>query len=156
MTKTRKILAVLMCLLTLLIVCCNVVGCSKRKYDVSIKIACSEVINGKYTGRVLETFIFKPGVDEMHIERKYDGREYRYYVYQFNLPCHPQWSQTWFTPNDSGDDVFQSKLMRIGQKVDEESPKTVCERGEYCKWVYASNTSTLWKSRSINLYIKVI
>lgn len=131
MTKARKILAVLMCLITLLSVCSIAVGCpptnneqKKERYNLNIVIACKRLVNGRPSGEILGKYLFTTDSDEKHISRLYNGIEYIYYVYQYNVPDHPQWKDLWVTPDERDIEVM---YWESPQKF----KRGVCEQGEY-------------------------
>ena len=118
-------------------------GCNQgeKKYDVAIRIGCSD-------GNIYE---FPVGTDEMHIEIPYDGIERRYGVTAYNLPKHPRWSKEWFSPSGEGANVFSFSIaMEHFGEV-----RSVLEKGLYCISVEADSTSTLWNYRAVWLYITV-
>lgn len=163
MGKIKKTMAILMCVLTLLSVCCFAAGCPQKepedkKYDVTIKIACQETIWGyEYVGPILNVWYFTPDIDEMHIERKYDGKQYRYFVYQYNLPNHPLLGNDWSEPSFGGPNYIYTNLYSL---ADDAPPgghlKFVCEKGEYMLEIRAEGSSTLWNRRSANFFITVV
>lgn len=158
MTK-RKITSVFLIAVILCGVCLIAAGCpaeneENKKYDVTMKIACKEVVNGRLTGPVLGEWIFTPNVKEMYIEREYDGRQYAYYLDKYNLPQHPSWSTVWFSVYGEGANVFYSSLWKEGQ-TSENRPKYVSDTGLYCFSVEASGTSNIWNQRFIYLYVTV-
>lgn len=155
MTK-RKNISVFLITVVIWGVCLLMAGCpaKERKYDVSIKIVCREVVNGKLTGPILGEWIFTPDIDEMHIEREYDGKAYQYYIYKYNLPKHPRLSGEWFSLYGEGANVFEFSLWKEGQ-TSGNRPKNVCEKGLYCLSVEACGTSNIWNQRFVDLYITV-
>lgn len=153
MTKARKILAVLMCLITLLGVSSIAAGCppqnnAPEKYDVSIKIVCKSQENG--VSHELGTYLFTTNVSERHIERDYTGLEYYYSVYQYNLPDHPRWNEAWLTPKAHDFEITYYQLPP------ENSHKCVCERGEYKIGFKATSNIPDGKPREVILYVTVV
>lgn len=153
MTKLKKTTTILLCALLALTVAFTLFGCNgnsteeeDKKYDVAIRIGCSD-------GNIYE---FPVGTDELHIEIPYDGTERTYWVYKYNLPDHPRYSDVWFDPTGEGANVFDSSLGKVYQMHDEEPPEYVCEKGEYFYSVHADSTSDLWNFRTIYLYITVV
>lgn len=147
MVKVKRILSLLIaaqCVLGAAVLCaCGGEGGENEetKYDVAIRVGCSD-------GNVYE---FPVGEDEKHITIPYDGEERTYYVDSYNLPDHPRWSDDWFSPSGEGANVFSSTLGKVNQMYDEESPKYVCEIGEYYYSVQADSSSDLWNFRTIYL-----
>ncbi|MGN0813828.1 MAG: hypothetical protein ACI4MH_01180 [Candidatus Coproplasma sp.] len=146
----KAVLAV--CILLLFTICVGMLaGCSnsgktkETKYDVAIRVGCSD-------GNIYE---FPVGTDELHIEIPYDGIERRYGVKAYNLPDHPRWSKEWFSPSGEGANVFSISLGKVNQRYDEEDPKCVCDKGEYIFFCAADSTSTLWNYRAVWLYIEI-
>ena len=110
MKKTASIFlaAMLACGVVLSLCGCND---KDKKYDVTMKIRCKT--KNEY-GSVIteeEEWIFTPDVSELRTEREYDGLEHTYYLDTFNLPDHPRWSDTWFTPQGEGPNVFSKGLL---------------------------------------------
>lgn len=92
MTKNKKKLWLAVCILLLFIICVGIfAGCNQgeKKYDVAIRIGCSD-------GSAYE---FSVGTDELHIEIPYDVVERKYEVPAYNYPDHPTWSEHWISPN---------------------------------------------------------
>ena len=152
--KKRKIFTILLTLMLAFCTCIGFVSCKEpsgqtgsqnQKYDVSIRVACDDG----------NSWVFTPDVEEIRIERNYDGSEHRYYVQAYQLPEHPQFGDTWLSPSGEGANVFQSSLAYRDENGKVSELKLVKERGEYCLNVYASHTSTLWNTRTILLYITV-
>lgn len=121
--------------------CSNSGKTEETKYDVAIRIGCSD-------GNVYE---FPVGTDELHIEIPYDGIERRYGVTAYNLPKHPRWSKEWFSPSGEGANVFDLSIAKENTGV----VKSVCEKGLYCVNTYADSTSNIWKFRHVKLFITV-
>ena len=135
-------------------------GCDDKdkKYDVTMKIRCKT--KNEY-GSVIteeEEWIFTPDVSELHTEREYDGLEHTYYLDTFNLPDHPRWSDTWFTPQGEGANVFGGTRDYLYYDIEgnQSVVKSVHERGEYIFHPYAASTSDLWNFRSVYLYITIV
>ena len=155
MTKTIKttslmLIAILLCALILVFAGCPAKG--EQKYDVTIKIVCTEFVKGQPWGwgPVLEEWVFTPDIVEMHTERKYDGKEYVYYVYAYSLPDHPTLKGHWIDPSSDRNPVCRASLAVEGHMAGEPMPKYVCEKGEYCLLVNAGLTST-FNYRAIHL-----
>ena len=123
------------------------VSCAKSgKYDVTIRIACDDG----------ETWEFTPDVDEIRVERDYDGEEHRYYVDAYKLSDHPKWSNKWLEPKGEGADVFNFDMLFTDMNGEQDGKlRTVKNQGEYAIIVEANATSTLWKYRSVILYVTV-
>lgn len=157
MTKAKKILAVLMCLITLLGVCSIAAGCpyddGPKMYDVSIKISCSTLIDGQWIKGQSTEWIFTPDNDELHIKYEYNRREHRYYVSGYSFPNHPYRRGKWYTPDPSGSNYFNYNLT--DQTNNKEYLTSVCERGEYLLYVTTNDDTNLWNYRTIRLYISV-
>ena len=157
MTKT-KIISIFIIAIMLFSICLLMAGCpaedpDDKKYDVSMKIVCKEIVNGKTTGPILGEWIFTPDVSVIRISREYDGKQYDYYLDSYNLPDHPRWSNYWLEPTYGGANRFSVRLGIKGQTG--EDPKCVYEKGEYCLSVLAAGSSDIWNYRSISLYITV-
>lgn len=151
MSKTKKILEsfslVFIFILSVLGIAA-LAGCAEEetKYDVAIRVACSDGT----------TYDFPVGTDERHITIPYDGTERTFWVDKFNLPDHPRWSDEWISPSGEGANVFISTFGKVDQKYDEEPPESACEKGEYFYCVHADSSSNLWNFRTIYLYITII
>ena len=130
--------------------CVLLSACSEQheeqtKYDVAIRVACSDG----------STYTFPVGEDEKHVTIPYDGIERTYWVDSYNLPDHPRWSDKWFSPSGEGANVFDTSLGYVDQMYYEDPPENVCEVGEYFYCVHADATSDIWNFRTIYLYIIV-
>ena len=153
MRKMKQIFTTVMALLFTLMMSICVTACQEQgdkgngKYDVTIRIACDD--------ESTETWVFTPDVEEIRIEREYDGQEHRYYIDAYQLVDHPRWSDTWFDPYPYGANVFDGSLAYRNQDGQVSIVKKVKECGEYCFNIHASETSNLWNFRSIDLYINV-
>ena len=119
MSKTKKILVsfslVFIFILSVLGIAA-LAGCAEEetKYDVAIRVACSDGT----------TYDFPVGTDERHITIPYDGTERTFWVDKFNLPDHPRWSDEWISPSGEGANVFISTFGKVDQKYDEEPPES--------------------------------
>ena len=113
----------------------------ETKYDVAIRVACSD-------GSIYE---FPVGEDEKHVTIPYDGIERTYWVDSYNLPDHPRWSDKWFSPSGEGANVFDTSIAMEGTG----EVASVCNKGIYCVNVYADNTSDIWNFRHVWLFITV-
>lgn len=111
-------------------------------YDVAIRVGCSD-------GRIYE---FSVTETERHVWIPYDGRERFYWVDSYNLPDHPRYGDTWFSPSGEGANVFGLNIAKEGTGEVE----IICDRGSYCIVIYADSTSTLWNARFVRLYVTVI
>lgn len=147
MIKTKKKIWVIVCAVLLFTICIGMIaGCSnsgkteETKYDVAIRIGCSD-------GSVYE---FPVGTDELHVEIPYDGIERRYSVKAYNLPDHPRWSESWIKPN--GETAHAVSLSIAMEHFG--ATKSVIEKGLYCVLVIA-NSCSLWNTRTMRLYITV-
>ena len=145
MIKFKKLLSILIATAACLGACFALSACRDKKYDVEIRVGCSD-------GNIYE---FPKGTDELHIQIPYDGTERTYWVDSYHLVDHPGLTG-WSAPKGEGANVFQTSLEKVHQMYYEESPEYVCEIGEYYFSVYADSTSYLWNSRTIYLYITVV
>ena len=154
MRTLRKILTVGLALMLTFCVSSFWVGCDSekepekdKKYDVTIRIACDD--GGEW--------VFPPDVDEIRIERTYNGMEHRYYVDAYQLADKPGWENAWITPSGEGANVFQLSILHIDDDGNYNTElKKVCSRGKYIITVDASKTSNLWEFREVYLYITVM
>ena len=126
--------------------CALLSACSEQheeqtKYDVAIRVACSDG----------EVYTFPVGEDEKHITIPYDGTERTYWVDSYNLPDHPRYGNDWFSPSGEGANVFDTSIAMEGTG----EVASVCNKGIYCVNVYADNTSDIWNFRHVWLFITV-
>ncbi|MGN0813827.1 MAG: hypothetical protein ACI4MH_01175 [Candidatus Coproplasma sp.] len=153
MIKLKKLICIFIAAVASIGACIAFAACNgeeetkKTKYDVAIRVGCSD-------GNLYE---FPVGIDELHIEIPYDGIERRYSVKAYNLPDHPRWSKEWFSPSGEGANVFGKTITYCAPGgLNQSYSGPVKEIGEYCISIYADSTSNLWYFRSIYLFIKVI
>ena len=161
MFQLKKLLA--MSFGFLLILCTGLcsAGCGEdsgkpKKYDATVKIYCKA--DGGRAGfgdgsDYCTEWVFSPDVNEMHIEQEYDGREYRFYVYSYQLEKHPEWSKFWLNPD--GHNGFYTSLHYVNQRYDQPSPEVICERGEYYYTFQTDTVSQFIEFRTIYLYVTV-
>ena len=153
MRTMKQIFTTVMALLFTLMMSICVTACQEQgdkgngKYDVTIRIACDD--------ESMETWVFTPDVEEIRIEREYDGQEHRYYIDAYQLVDHPRWSDTWFDPYPYGANTFTSYLAYCNDVGKVSDVQSVKERGQYCLNIQADETSDFWNFRSIDLYINV-
>ncbi len=155
MRKMKQIFTTVMALLFTLMMSICVTACQEQgdkrngKYDVTIRIACDD--------ESTETWVFTPDVEEIRIEREYDGQEHRYYIDAYQLVDHPRYEEQWFSPKGEGANVFGGEMLYTSSTGEQEvfSKFIVKDRGQYNIHIYASTTSSLWNYRSIDLYITV-
>ena len=113
-------------------------------YDVAIRVGCSD-------GRIYE---FSVTETERHVWIPYDGRERFYWVDSYNLPDHPRYGDTWFSPSGEGANVFGKGMTFCPPGgLNHSYTGAVKDVGNYCISVYADSSSNLWKFRSIYLFI---
>ncbi len=152
MNKLKRIFSICFAVVFTLCLSVSVFGCKDKeansdgKYDVTIRIACDD--GGSW--------VFPPDVEEIRIERYFDGEEHRYYIDAYQLPDRPGGKDRWISPAGEGANVFDSSYGKVNQRYDEEDPKSICEKGEYYFYVRATDTSNLWNARTVRLYITVI
>ena len=153
--KKRKIFTILLTLMLAFCTCIGFVACKEpsgqtgsqnQKYDVSIRVACDDG----------NSWVFTPDVDEIRIERNYDGNEHRYYVQAYQLPEHPQFGDTWLSPSGEGANIFHFSILYTDPNGKQSTElRKVKDRGEYAILISAGSTSDLWKYRKIILYVMV-
>lgn len=147
MTKFKKAVICMLCVLVACFMALSFVGCDDsgddedKKYDVAIRIGCSD-------GTIYE---FPVGEDEKHVTIPYDGEERTFWVESYNLPDHPRYGDEWFAPSGEGANVFELHIAKenIGEV------RSICDEGLYCINIYADITSTLWNTRTALLFITV-
>lgn len=141
----KKLLSIILSSVAALCLCLGLAACAngteENKYDVAIRVACSD-------GEIYE---FPVGTDEKHVTIPYDGEERTFWVEEYNLPDHPRWSDDWFSPSGEGANVFELSIAMEDTGVVE----SVSDRGLYCVNVYADSTSDIWNFRHIWLFITV-
>ena len=153
MTKIRKFLLVILATIATLCLCFAFAACGgqqneqngQTKYDVAIRVACSD-------GEVYE---FPVGTDEKHITIPYDGVERTYWVKEYNLPDHPRYSDDWFSPSGEGANVFQTEYLYIAPDGSYNNDRVVCIQGEYVLTFMADSTSDIWNFRACQLFIEI-
>lgn len=148
MRRIKTFLCVVIAVLSVLGIAA-LAGCAEEetKYDVAIRVACSDGT----------TYDFPVGTDERHITIPYDGTERTFWVDKFNLPDHPRWSDEWISPSGEGANVFGKTMTYCAPGgLNQSYSGPVKEIGEYCISIYADSTSDLWYFRSIYLFITVI
>ena len=153
--KKRKIFTILLTLMLAFCTCIGFVACKEpsgqtgsqnQKYDVSIRVACDDG----------NSWVFTPDMDEIRIERNYDGSEHRYYVQAYQLPEHPQFGDTWLSPSGEGANVIYSSILYTAPDGKQSTElRKVKDRGEYVITIDASHTSNLWNFREVYFYITV-
>lgn len=146
MKRIRTFLCVVIAVLSVLGIAA-LAGCAEEetKYDVAIRVACSDGT----------TYDFPVGTDERHITIPYDGTERTFWVDKFNLPDHPRWSDEWISPSGEGANVFHISILYGTEESWLYEVDEVYERGRYSVAIQADSTSDLWYFRSCRLYITV-
>ena len=152
LVKFRRIFALFAVAVFSLMFCMALSSCEEqdeeqRKYDVAIRVACSD-------GEIYE---FPVGEDEKHVTIPYDGTERTYWVDSYNLPDHPRYGDEWLSPSGEGANVFGKTMTYCAPGgLNQSYTGPVKEMGEYCISIYADSTSNLWYFRSIYLFIKIV
>ena len=147
-----KKMTIMACALSAMLSMAVFAACSKqneeqKKYDVAIRVACSDRTSYK----------FPVGEDERHITIRYDGQERTYWVDSYNLPDHPRYSDDWFAPSGEGANVFGKTMSYCPPGgLNKAYSGPVKEIGEYCIVIEADSTSDLWNFRSVYLFISVV
>ena len=150
--QLKRIFALFAALFLCVTLCALFTACGEQtdgesKYDVAIRVACSD----------REVYEFPVGEDEKHITIPYDGIERTYWVKEYNLPDHPRWSDKWFSPSSEGANVFSKTLSYCPPGgLNQAYTGPVKEIGEYCIVIEADSTSDLWKFRAIYLFVTII
>ena len=145
----KKVIVTLMSIMIMLIAVMGLAACGGKddkpeKYDVAIRVGCSD-------GTVYE---FPVGKDELHIEIPYDGVERKFGVRAYNLPDHPRWSDEWFSPKGEGAQVFGVRLVYTNQSGVNETVLSAVLPGEYCLNISAPAAGD-WNYRRIWLFITI-
>ena len=147
MKVLNSTVTMLLSVLMLLSVCMGFVSCAEKeeKYPVAIRVKCDENI-----------YEFPLNVNEISIEREYDGLKHYYSVTAFQLVGHPQYGNDWITPNSYGANIFTRHVMYWDMEGKQDSSLWwVQERGDYLITFHADSTSDLWNFRIIHLRVKV-
>lgn len=146
LVKFRRIFALFAVAVFSLMFCMALSSCEEqdeeqRKYDVAIRVACSD-------GEIYE---FPVGEDEKHLTIPYDGTERTYWVDSYNLPDHPRYSDEWLSPSGEGANVFELSIAmeNMGEV------KSIRNQGLYCVNVYADSTSDIWNFRHVYLFVTI-
>lgn len=154
MTKIKRKVAIVFCVVVLISSICVLSGCvqeEEKKYDVKVMIVCREA---SINAPILKKWIVDSQVNVFDIEQEYDGKQYNYEVYAYNVPNHPQFKDVWFL-NDTNNAIrFTNELYFI--KNNEDKVYYVCDKGNYYLNISASENSKLWNSRQLTLRIKVV
>lgn len=153
MKRIKRLFSVGLTLIVMLCMSISLIGCKNnndddvnKKYDVTIRIACED--GGVWT--------FPPDVEEMHIEREYDGKEHRYYIQSYQLAEHPQWGNEWLAPKGEGADVFDFEILYTDTQGNQDTElEMIKNKGVYDILVIAKSSSTLWNYRALNFIITV-
>ena len=145
----KKITILILSAAMILVAVMGFVACGEKedkpeKYDVAIRVGCTD-------GNIYE---FSLGTDEMHIEIPYDGIEREYGVHSYNMPDHPQWGDEWFRPKGEGAQVFGSRLVYTNQSGVNETVLSAILPGEYCLNITAPAVGD-WNYRHIWLFITI-
>lgn len=153
MRTMKQIFTTVMALLFTLMMSICVTACQEQgdkgngKYDVTIRIACDD--------ESTETWVFTPDVEEIRIEREYDGQEHRYYIDAYQLVDHPRWSDMWLDPYPySNWVIFHKNMLYSNEEGVQEDNNTICQVGTYCIIITADDTDQV-QFRSIRLYIVI-
>ena len=145
----KKLLSIILSSVAALCLCLGLAACAdgteETKYDVAIRVACSD-------GEIYE---FPVGTDEKHVTIPYDGEERTFWVDSYNLPNHPRWSDDWFSPSGEGVNVFSLSILYGNEESWLYEADRVYEQGRYSVAIQADSTSDLWNFRSCRLYISV-
>ena len=147
MKKFKRLILIIAAAVACLCMCFAFAACTEEdtKYDVAIRVACSD-------GEVYE---FPVGEDEKHITIPYDGVERTYWVKEYNLPDHPRYSDDWFSPSGEGANVFQTEYLYIAPDGSYNNDRVVCIQGEYVLTFMADSTSDIWNFRACQLFIEI-
>lgn len=154
--RRTKIISIALISLILCGVCLLVAGCPEsqnEKNDVSMKIACCEVIDGQRVPPYLEEWLFTPDVSEKHIEIKYDGKQRAFFLSARETKNNLSANDCWKTVNGE----VHSSLWKIGESQ-ENIYEYIVDKGSYCLVIYACHYGTYeqWNSRTLRLYIDII
>ncbi len=147
MKKIRVILSLLLVfLLTIfcLVGCTTGNGSEKEKYDVRIKVVCTDG----------NEWIFDKDTDEISLTKTYTGRAHEYKVDGYQLIGHPTISKNkWITP--SSPNGFYSSILYTDLEGKQDSTlKKVCEKGEYVI-SFRTNTTGILKYRWIKIRLTI-
>ncbi|MCM1533941.1 MAG: hypothetical protein NC099_04740 [Corallococcus sp.] len=159
MAKIKRTFSLVLILFVLVSSCLVMAGCpheKEEKYDIVLKISCRQVINEYKRGPDLDEWIFTPDVSEYHIQRKYDGNQYVYYVSAYNLPDHPRDYDRWPPPYPTPNRPFETDFGKEGKiGPGEERPKYVCTPGNYI-YTFRVNGAYIFNPRVLKLFITVV
>lgn len=154
MRTMKQIFTTVMALLFTLMMSICVTACQEQgdkgngKYDVTIRIACDD--------ESTETWVFTPDVEEIRIEREYDGQEHRYYIDAYQLVDHPRYEGQWFDPYPYGANAFGFSILYEDETGKQDATlRKVKEKGLYAISVDSGTTSNLWDFRSVILWVTV-
>lgn len=167
MSKLKKTMAVLLCILTLLSVCCVAAGCPQKEEEEKPLPEIKIVVYNR-DGTFREEFVFTDTY-QLHTEIEYDGGYY--YVYAlYKLPTFkpPTLSSPLLSEwRGAGDDCFRLNLSRVNYKDPLEGyhaigpirPSTshmyyIKDKGQYMYDVEVTNSE--WAGRRAILYIDIV
>ena len=144
----KKAFVTLMSIMMMLIAVMGLAACGGKddkpeKYDVAIRVGCSD-------GTAYE---FPVGTDELHIEIPYDGVERKFGIRAYNLPDHPRWSDEWFDCAGASENYFFGNYWYKSPEGEYGDTRIIMEKGEYSIKYRTRNSS--WNNRSVILYITV-
>ena len=160
--NVNRTLAILLSIFFLMSTMCILVSCKddvveEKKYNVALMIMRREV-KQQPTG---ERWIVDADTRIVDIEQIYDGKDYIYYIYAYNLPEHPEFHDVWFLYNTKSkigfkcDSYIQRKKPHNGYHTIDVVYSTVCDRGEYIMKIRPSEESQLWNARELEVRITV-
>lgn len=85
MKRTQQFFMVLLMLLLTVCMCFGLSSCKEEKVQIALRVECE--------GEIYE---FPPDVEEIRVERKYDGKEHYYLLYECSYVNYPEWKDMWF------------------------------------------------------------
>lgn len=86
MKKFQRIVTILFTLILAVCACFGLASCKEEKVQIALRVECE--------GKIYE---FPPDVEEICVERKYDGKEHYYYVYEGCYVNYPEGKDVWFS-----------------------------------------------------------
>lgn len=147
MKVLNSTVTMLLSVLMLLCVCMGFVSCAEKeeKYQIAVRLKCED-----------EIYEFPPDVKELHVERKYDGKEHYYGIYECRYVNHPKWNDTWFVMDDNNHYFSGSMLYTRFDGTQEDLPfGKIKNPGQYGMNFHIYSRNDLHYTRSIRLYVIV-
>lgn len=151
----KRAISLLAAVLLLSAVCLPLAGCDGKR-DVIIRLKSTTRTIPPYAEYSSRTWVFPVGTDEIHDEIEYTGEAFRIFVDAYRLYGDMQ-HYHWYAPSNSGSNTFEiESYLYTDLNGKQHKVESILDRGIYMIHCSANSASTLWRYRSIRLYITVI